>query len=318
MPQTLKQRPHIPQVDYIRAFASMAVALFHLGGKVLPVLKYGWLGVYMFFVLSGFIICRALPQKYSWRMAGRFIGKRMIRIEPPYLISIALVLLVNVLLAYLSLIPSARPEWGNLASHIAYLNNFNGRPYVNPVYWTLGIELQFYLFVALMFPFIASRWGAWLLLALNGLSCLIHLPGINLFAYFPVFALGILYYLYRSSWLNALSASLFMLSVAAMSYFTAGWMETAAALAALLLLWLPLKRNRVLRFFSDISFSLYLTHDTVGSNLVVYMGQVLPKTFLYKGAEFAGGILVSILFAYLFYKYVEQPFLKLSKSIAYT
>ena len=318
MPQTLKQRPHIPQVDYIRAFASMAVALFHLGGKALPVLNYGWLGVYMFFVLSGFIICKALPRKYNWRMASRFIGKRMVRIEPPYLISIVVVLLVNALLAYLSLIPTARPDWGNLASHIAYLNNFNGRPYINPVYWTLGIELQFYLFIALMFPFIASRWGAWLLLAFCGLSCLVHLPGLNLLAYFPIFALGVLYYLYRNAWLGSLAALFFMLPVAAMSYFAAGWMETAAALAALFLLWLPLKSNRVVRFFSDISFSLYLTHDTIGSNLVAYVGQMLPKSFLYKGAEFAGGILVSILFAYLFYKCVEQPFVKLSKRIAYS
>ncbi|MEO7214811.1 hypothetical protein [Mucilaginibacter sp.] len=47
----------------------------------------------------------------------------------------------------------------SLLSHLAYLNNFTGAPYINPVYWTLGIEFQFYLFVALAFPVIVSKWG---------------------------------------------------------------------------------------------------------------------------------------------------------------
>lgn len=42
-------KQHIQQVDYIRAIASLGVALFHLGGKTLPVLNNGWLGVQMFF-----------------------------------------------------------------------------------------------------------------------------------------------------------------------------------------------------------------------------------------------------------------------------
>jgi peptidoglycan/LPS O-acetylase OafA/YrhL len=81
---TTSGKPHIPQVDYIRAIASLAVALFHLGGKELPVLSYGWLGMQMFFLLSGFIICWAIPRSYNWKLSGRFISKRLIRIEPPH------------------------------------------------------------------------------------------------------------------------------------------------------------------------------------------------------------------------------------------
>jgi peptidoglycan/LPS O-acetylase OafA/YrhL len=65
-------KPHLAQVDYIRAIASMVVMLFHLGGKSLPVLNYGWLGVEMFFLLSGFIICWAVPFDYTLKLSGNF------------------------------------------------------------------------------------------------------------------------------------------------------------------------------------------------------------------------------------------------------
>jgi peptidoglycan/LPS O-acetylase OafA/YrhL len=314
----MTQPKHIHQVDYIRAIASVAVALFHLGGKSLPILKYGWLGVHMFFLLSGFIICKAIPRNYSWRLSGKFISKRIVRIEPPYIISIIIVLLVNVLLAGLSLIPSARPDWPNVLAHLAYINNFTGAPYINPVYWTLGIEFQFYLFVALAFPFIVSKWGTWFLLALCILSHYIHIPGSTLLGLFPVFALGILYYLYFTKQVKLLQALLFGLPIVVISCFNIGMLETSAALFALLLLALPLKKNRLVSFFSTISFSLYLTHDTVGSKLVAFMGQSLPKTLTFKALEFSTGIIVSVLFAWIFYLVVEAPCLKLSKRILYS
>jgi peptidoglycan/LPS O-acetylase OafA/YrhL len=58
---------YLPEVEYIRCFASLGVMIFHMGGKTLPVLNYGWLGVEMFFVLSGFIICYTLPAEYRRR-----------------------------------------------------------------------------------------------------------------------------------------------------------------------------------------------------------------------------------------------------------
>ncbi|OOQ58212.1 acyltransferase family protein [Mucilaginibacter pedocola] len=318
MPKATTAPKHIPQVDYIRAIASVGVALFHLGGKALPVLKYGWLGVHMFFVLSGFIIFKAIPQNYSWRLAPKFIAKRIIRIEPPYIISIAVVLLINLIMAGLSLAPYTKPDWANLAGHLAYINNFSDAQYVNPVYWTLGIEFQFYLFVALAFPLLNNKWGAWALLGLSVLSHYLHLPGANLLGLFPVFALGILFYLYSTQKTTLLTALLFALPITFISYLNMGWMETSAGWFALILLALPLKANRIIGFFSAISFSLYLTHDTVGSRLVATMGQHLPKTFGFKALEFGTGIIVSILFAYAFYILVEKPCLKLSKRITYS
>jgi peptidoglycan/LPS O-acetylase OafA/YrhL len=307
------QKPYIQQVDYIRAVASLAVALFHMGGKTLPGLKYGWLGVYLFFLLSGFIICWAIPKNYSLNLSGKFVSKRIIRIEPPYIISIGLVLLYNYLFNI-----NYTPDWLNVLHHIAYINNFTGKPYLSPVYWTLGIEFQFYLFVALCFPLIVSRWGASWSVLLSALPLVVSFPGSTLAGFFPVFAMGILYYLYFTKQLNLIAVALYILPVALCSFLILGWMPTCAALLALLILILPVKSNATVRFFSKISFSLYLTHDVIGSNLVVFIGQHLPKTFIYKGVAFGCGILVSIAFAYLFYIAIESTFLRISKQIAYT
>jgi peptidoglycan/LPS O-acetylase OafA/YrhL len=311
--QTAKGKPHIQQVDYIRAIASLAVALFHLGGKVLPVLKYGWLGVEMFFVLSGFIICWAIPVNYTWKLSWRFISKRIIRIEPPYVISIVLVLVAHYLL-----IKSYRPDWTNVMLHFAYLNNFFGQNYLNPVYWTLGIEFQFYLFVALLFPFFLKRWAPFILLFFCIAPLFIPVPGSTLFGYFPPFALGILYYLYLKKINTINEVLIFGVAVSICCVYTIGWLPSCASFAALLILVLPLKTNCVISFFSKISFSLYLTHDIIGSSFVVNIGRLLPKTTLYKGLEFAGGIIISIAFAYLFYLCVEKPFLAYSKRISYS
>ena len=310
---TAKGKPHIQQVDYIRAIASLAVALFHLGGKTLPVLNYGWLGVEMFFVLSGFIICFAIPVDYTWKLAGRFISKRIIRIEPPYIISVALALIAH----FLS-VKNYQPDWTNVLLHFAYLNNFFGQNYLNPVYWTLGIEFQFYLFAAIFFPFFVKRWGPYLLMAFCIVPIFLPVPGTTLFGFFPPFALGILYYLYFRKKTGLTETLIFGLVIAACCVAQLGWPMSIAAFFALLLLVLPLKSYPVVSFFSKISFSLYLTHDIIGSNFVVYTGKLLPKTFFYKGLEFTGGIIISIAFAYLFYLCVEAPFLKYSKRITYS
>ena len=306
-------KKHIQQVDYIRAIASLAVALFHLGGKALPVLKYGWLGVHMFFLLSGFIICWSIPANYTWKMSGRFIAKRITRIEPPYIISIGLVIIMNFIA-----LNHYKPEWFNIACHLAYLNSFLGKPYLNPVYWTLGIEFQFYLFVALCFPWLNSKWGGWFLLVLCIIPVFVRVPGGLLFGVFPVFGLGILYYLYLKK-ITGVNIVLFLgVLIFLCCIHTVGWLPASMALATLLLLIAPLKNYAFVSFFSKISFSLYLTHDIVGSQLVVYMGTKLPKTILFKGVEFLTGIVVSIVFTYLFYLLVEWPFFKLSKRISYS
>ena len=96
-------------IDLLRGIAASAVAWFHFtrgNPRFLPegALRssgaYGWLGVEVFFVISGFIIPFALYKEgYQLRLHWkRFIAKRLIRLDPPYLACIV----VAVALSYAS------------------------------------------------------------------------------------------------------------------------------------------------------------------------------------------------------------------------
>jgi peptidoglycan/LPS O-acetylase OafA/YrhL len=92
----------------------------------------------------------------------------------------------------------------------------------------------------------------------------------------------------------------------------------ASILTASIILFIN-KSNPIIDFFSKISFSLYLTHDIVGSQLTIYIGNLFKYKSMYTNAlSFLCGFSFSILFAYLFYIVFEDFFLKQSKKIKYS
>src|SRR5262245_2564074 len=91
--------------DVLRGPASLAVCWFHLtrfhynvpDRRVFHLLRqtgdYGWLGVEVFFVISGFVIPYSLYRaRYRVRDFFMYLARRIVRLDPPYLAAIALVL----------------------------------------------------------------------------------------------------------------------------------------------------------------------------------------------------------------------------------
>ena len=141
-------------LDHLRAIAISYVLLFHYQffghpGWVKKIAGFGWSGVDLFFVLSGFLISGQLfatianGKKIS---LSEFFVKRFFRIIPPFLVVVAL---------YAAL-PFAR-EWGHLSPLWRYLTftlNFglDLREYGTFSHaWSLCVEEQFYLVLPLMF-----------------------------------------------------------------------------------------------------------------------------------------------------------------------
>ena len=127
----------------------------------------GWLGVEIFFVISGFVIPYSMHQRsYRLRDAGGFLVRRLKRLEPPYLACILLILLLNWLW---TIVPGMSAKSQNvtapqLFAHLGYLNailkDINSSwefEWLNPVFWTLAIEFQFYIFMALVFPLLVHK-----------------------------------------------------------------------------------------------------------------------------------------------------------------
>ncbi|GIV97823.1 MAG: hypothetical protein KatS3mg057_2480 [Herpetosiphonaceae bacterium] len=155
-----RRLPYLPGLDGLRALAVIAVLLYHTNLN----LRGGFLGVEVFFVLSGFLITSLLLSE--WRQHGRidlrmFWLRRARRLFP----ALVLVLLGTTILA--SLLPSTEIEGleGYLAAAFGYVMNWyliaDQQSYFTPLVrppllqhlWSLAIEEQFYLIWPLLLLF---------------------------------------------------------------------------------------------------------------------------------------------------------------------
>ena len=160
----------IKEVDGLRFIAIFPVVIQHLSERVernairifepgneFEVATYltnrGFIGVYIFFVISGFILGMPFAAYYlkgerEVSIKSYFI-RRITRLEPPYIIVMLLVTLSLVVMGYYS--------WREILPHfgasIFYMHSliFHSWSYINPPVWTLEIEVQFYILA----PFLA-------------------------------------------------------------------------------------------------------------------------------------------------------------------
>ncbi len=155
-------RPHLPAVDGLRGFAILFVLLFHMRTDfpVAPsILKLGWTGVELFFVLSGFLITRILLDARSRpRYFRDFYIRRTLRIFPIYYLFLLCVLVTSLALNY----SFSRLE--DLPWYLTYLQSIpmmqkefkGGLPWSSHT-WTLAIEEQFYLFWPVLVYLVRGR-----------------------------------------------------------------------------------------------------------------------------------------------------------------
>jgi peptidoglycan/LPS O-acetylase OafA/YrhL len=127
----------VTQAD--RAWGENAHGIFPRAEVLAP---YGWLGVEIFFVISGFVICMS-----SWgRTAGDFLRSRICRLYPAYWVAVCLTYVVISVAPVLAKSPSPAEALVNLTM----LQEPFGATRVDGVYWTLWVELRFYLLFALV------------------------------------------------------------------------------------------------------------------------------------------------------------------------
>ncbi|AFY71804.1 acyltransferase 3 [Thalassoporum mexicanum PCC 7367] len=181
----------IPQIDVIRGIAIIGVFLYHLYGAVFGIDNFQWagdfkdygaipskwfavfypyhfgfLGVPLFFILSGFCIHLSFlkKEKYSHEKGGKinlatytkqFLVKRLIRIYPIYLIALLLFIFV---IPIAPLEPAQRSL--QLWLHIFMVHNFHQDTFygVNPSFWSIAVEFQLYLIYPILLYF-RSKFG---------------------------------------------------------------------------------------------------------------------------------------------------------------
>ena len=141
---------HIPALDGLRGIAALLVLAVHTDMPLTrrPMLKEGWVGVDLFFVLSGFLITRILlKSRNSPRYFTNFYARRVLRIWPVYF---AIVLLVFAFERF-GRLQAHTTTWGWLVLATFTQNFYFGAygwdslpDWLGPT-WSLGIEEQFYL-----------------------------------------------------------------------------------------------------------------------------------------------------------------------------
>ncbi len=166
----------IPEIDGFRFIAIASVFLFHLTGQMTQKSKHftsadaahDWLagltrhgdhGVPLFFVISGFIL--GLPFAAQHLAGARpvnireFYLRRITRLEPPYIVAL-LLLFASLLLVKVDTLRNLLPH---LMMSVFYLHNlvFGTMSTVDPVAWSLEVEIQFYLLAPVLALFFTIR-----------------------------------------------------------------------------------------------------------------------------------------------------------------
>jgi peptidoglycan/LPS O-acetylase OafA/YrhL len=326
VPAAEKGGSRVAVLDGLRAVAILAVMAFHYGVRWTPphsntdlypyhgffthlplvglVLNYGWAGVELFFVISGFVICMTLERCTTvWDFARR----RLARLWPAMLVCAAITMAVaqfgpdqwkvgslSVVSSLLFIDPNLFGSWFHVT----------GLGWVDGVYWTLWIEVRFYIMAAILFAVFRKRFlPALIVMTVASFVCgvrgldypqrplawLLLLP-----TFLPYFTFGVgLFRFSAGRKLTAEAAAALLISSTII--FAQGWLSfdypaggpigfavvNALILTAFVLFalgsplvgpfgWGPLAK------LGEASYSLYLIHSVAGIVLIGLLSKVIP------------------------------------------
>jgi peptidoglycan/LPS O-acetylase OafA/YrhL len=302
----------------------MAVCLAHLVGSrngpigvtdgVRTAADWGFHGVTAFFVISGFVLPLALTKAgYHASDFGRFFLRRAVRLEPPYLAAVALAIATGLLASatpgYSG--PPFHVDWLGTILHVGYLVPLFDKPWIVGVFWTLLVEMQFYILIGLTFGWFKEHPTAWVvMLALPAPAFPnLHWLGFHL----PMFLLGSVTFAYRE---KLMSSGRALTLASALSLYLA-WYKgvdfSIATVGAALYILIASPKSKVLLFLGSVSYSLYLIHLIVGPRATNLALRIVNEPLV--GASV--GVMTSIAFAWLLWRCIEVPALNWASRIGY-
>lgn len=346
-------RRRIVLLDGLRGIASLSVVVLHLFGeplaKVAPALAAvthrGFLGVYVFFVVSGFAVAHALSgTRVTAASTGRFLLRRVCRLDPPYWAS----MIVVTLIAYASRRFLHKPEvaidgWRVWLANIFYVQYILNVPSLCDVYWTLAYEIQFYLLLVLLLAGkqrLEARLGetaafvvTFSVPLLYSILVLRHaapsFSGSCMVAWRPFFA-GVLAQrlVTKQDWRTFfVGLAIIVLSTSRSEVLTdvisSPFEITATVVGTAGLIALGHARGRldvwlsgpVVQYLGRISYSLYLTHWMVGARFSNLLNRFLHASGLTTVLTALVGFALALAFAHAFWWAIERPSLALSRKL---
>jgi peptidoglycan/LPS O-acetylase OafA/YrhL len=363
-----KPDEHLDVLDHLRGIAILMVFLFHAFGAtfgsdhlawsgffrdfrvshvflgLLP-LTLGWIGVPIFFVVSGFCIHLSYSKSAS-RNLKLFFVRRFFRICPPYFVALAFFAFIFPF----SLVQHDPLKGPQIFSHFLLLHNVSGQFVfgINPSFWSIAVEVQLYLIYPLVL--LCSRklgWGKSLMIMgsvevlLRGTEALL---GTTQGRALPSIVVHSPFYFWLSWGMGAYIAEAYLKTqepkrvfpvwfwplMVLVAYFFKPLFPFCSLFAALsaanylgLVLFSPVAKSpiptqfrRHLSFLGVISYSFYLIHQP----LVAVVPRAVRKLF----PQYGSGLLpifslyvvvyfVIVLIAWSFFRFIERPSIKMGK-----
>lgn len=309
------------QLDALRGLAALMVVVYHYlyhynfnyghSFEVPEWLHLGKSGVYLFFIISGFVIFWTLTR--SDRPID-FVFSRFSRLYPPFW---AAMIITFVFVSWVG--PADREvSWETMFVNFTMFHEFAGYAHVDGVYWTLSIELAFYIlaFMALFAGLL--RYTDYICLAWLSVSFGEFLLGVDLgllekallLKYNLLFVSGIAFYRIWSQQARMLPAVCVVLAII-LAWFRyphdvamtiTVWIGLFALIISGRLVWL---NQRALVWLGSISYSLYLIHQNIGYGIIQWCYSVgvppLVSIMLALAVSFFGAQLITM--------FVERPML---------
>lgn len=327
----------IDNLDLLRLFAALSVVLFHYGFRgaaadnmslvsfpaLAPFAAYGYLGVNLFFVISGFVIA------YSafGRAPTTFAAARASRLYPGFVAGMSLTFVATLLWGA----PRFSSDLSSFAANLTMFAPALGQPFMDGVYWSIVLEIIFYgwvaifLFAGIFFSRQLGLIAGWLALSMlnegwwqSGL-----LENLFITKFSGLFATGILLHRMVSGkrglaeWLLLAAAIVYAVQAALIEVL---WLEEhyaitydhglialiVVAMIALFALALlapraPLPAGAIAAL-GGITYPLYLIHQQAGFIAFNRLADRVPPTLLLVGVSAA-----MMLAAWMIWRWIERP-----------
>jgi len=314
-------------LDIIRFLAAFVVVLYHYTARqdsyAFPVLstitKYGYLGVPLFFIISGFVISLSAHS----RTAVEFAISRFVRLYPAFWVGVTLTAIVTTLYG-------GHVDIYQYATNLTMLNDYIGYPNIDVVYWTLQAELKFYACVfCLLLLGVFNKFRIWLGIWLIATISYLFTEQPFFMGWFispyysSLFIAGVAYYLLYREGGNWFNISVLVLSLAVSSMYTyeqaADFMampDSSSRVTAVIVVWgfyllflmlalgkLIIKKSNIMYILGGLTYPLYLIHSKAGKTIIDQYKPYLAEEILVILV-----IVIMLAASFLIHFYLERRF----------
>lgn len=308
-------------LDLVRFLAALSVVMYHYTARtasnspeiLVDVTKFGYLGVPLFFIISGYVISISANN----RSAFEFAISRFVRLYPTFWISIAFTIIVT------TCVGINNYSVGQILANLMMLNDYLGFENIDGVYWTLQAELKFYacIFLLLLFGIFKKNkiWlSIWLILTM------LHLITGQPFcmgwfispSYSSFFIGGVVFYLIQKNGVNNYNIFVLFSSIIISSYQgfnqTSGFLKNPTIVdqsISVVIIWcffsifyllvtekVKMSNSKYLVTIGGITYPLYLIHSVAGKAIIDHYRKVYPEGIIVTIV-----IVAILLFSYFIY-----------------